>query len=169
MALQSMTALASITLQEASASVTFSGIPQNYRDLVLVSAFTTTTSGVTFDIRLNADTSSTYSHVGMSASGTSGAISFAFTSTGKFEILGNTYGTSPVQSIFQLMDYSATDKHKTALARSSSADTTAMNRTTAYAMRYPSTSAITSLSCHSFFGSVSFAAGSTFNLYGRIA
>jgi hypothetical protein len=161
--------LATVTLGSSASSVTFSSIPATYRDLILVARFTTAASGSTFDVRLNGDSSSTYSHVGMNGR-SNGANSFSFTATGKFELLGNSFGTSPAQCIFQLMDYSATDKHKTGLSRAQSEENgTAMNLTNAYAVRYPSTSAITSLSCHSFAGSVSFASGSTFALYGVIA
>jgi len=163
------TALATVTLASSASSVTFSSIPATYRDLILVARFTTATSGTTFDVRLNGDSSTSYSHVGMNGR-SNGANSFSFNNTGSCQLLGNAFGTSAAQCIFQLMDYSATDKHKTALSRAQSEENgTAMNLTNAYAVRYPSTSAITSLSCHSFSGSVSFATGSTFSLYAVIS
>jgi hypothetical protein len=66
--------------------------------------------------------------------------------------------------IFQVMDYSATDKHKTALSRTN----IARNFVAAHANRWASTTAVTSINVFGNRGS-NLAAGSTFNLYGVIA
>ena len=158
MALQSMTALASITLQDATASVSFSGIPQNYRDLVISYAPIGTASGQTL-IRLNGDSGSTYSFVTMQGNGSSASSvvqSNAGLTNGGDLVIG-----TPSSNTFQIMNYSATDKHKTSLSRH---DSTV--RALAIAHRYPSTSAITSILLYTTSGN--FDVGSTFNLYGRI-
>lgn len=162
MALQSMTALASITLQEATASVSFSGIPQNYRDLVLVGSVKHTTSnGGYIAYRLNGDTGINYPMVYMLGNGSTTAS--AAISSDAFGRFGNA-GTSNFEStIFNIFDYSATDKHKTTLSRTNIVSL----YTVAYATRWASTSAVTSIQL--FPDSGQFASGSTFNLYGRIA
>jgi hypothetical protein len=152
MALQSMTTLASITLQEASASVSFSGIPQNYRDLVLVIAGTTNANNA-IAIYFNADeTGSNYSFVN---AGTFGSFAGAGSEAGEF-------GTAISNGIIQVMDYSATNKHKTVLYRRNNIN----SNTGMGATRWANTAAITSLKLTQ---AGSFQAGSTFNLYGRIA
>lgn len=164
MALQSMTALASITLQEASASVSFSGIPQNYRDLILVSEMKTSSSTSSASVRFNGATSG-YSIVLMRGNGSDAVSS---TGGGVSDKLFVSYSTEPTatvatNSIFQMLDYSATDKHKTTLLRANNS----ADATEAIAGRYASTSPISLIEI-TMDSSLFFAAGSTFNLYGRI-
>jgi len=157
-----------ITLAAASGSVTFSNIPQNYGDLVLVADASTTASGVTLDIRFNGDTGSNYSAVELI--GRSNGVASAAGTDVYFRPLGNTFGTTPFQTIMQVMDYSATDKHKTALFRPSSFDTSLGSYLLkAQAGRWASTSAVTSITLTSLFNSREFAIGSTFSLYGIAA
>jgi hypothetical protein len=91
----------------------------------------------------------------------SSAISFSqslsFTNT---NFISSSQGVNTVQ----VMDYSATDKHKTLLARASYAG----NQAQAAAARWASTSAITSITLFMDAGR-SFATGTTFSLYGVIA
>jgi hypothetical protein len=155
MALQSMTALASITLQTASSSVIFSNIPQNYRDLVLVYNGTATT-GQDLYMTLNAD-SSNYGMVRM------GAIPSVDSRAESTREIGFAR-TDSSMIVAQVMDYSATDKHKTTLSRTGGNGTIVA----AYASRYASTLAITSVG-FTINGGHSFNTGGTFNLYGRIA
>ena len=148
------TALATVTLASSAASVTFSSIPATYRDLILVFRGTLTTTAVV-GARANGDTGSNYTLVRMVGP----VVSSSHTET-YFPLL---YSGSPLNglSIVQFMDYSATDKHKTALTRSGdfSAD-----RVEAIASRWANTAAINSLTVSS-----TFASGCTFNLYGVIA
>jgi hypothetical protein len=105
---------------------------------------------------LNSD-SSNYSRVFMFGDGsTTGSGSFTGTTNGAASVAGmlNTY---------QLMDYSATDKHKTILTRYGSAG----EITLAQAARYASTSAVSSIQVS--IDAEQFASGSTFSLYGVIA
>lgn len=163
MALQSMTALASITLQQATASVSFSGIPQNYRDLVLVAAGTMSTNNLDINMTLNSDsTDSNYSRVWMSGRGDNNTATSGTSSQRRITAWGY-WGTDQVaNSIAQLMDYSVTNKHKTVLVRSNRQS----SGLDAIALRWANTTAITSLELSPT--SSTFAAGSTFNLYGRI-
>jgi hypothetical protein len=160
MALQSMTALASITLQEASASVTFSGIPQNYRDLILViNGSRSSDSGDGGLLRFNGDSGSNYSYVFMLGNGSStnsGSASY----TG---IIGPALFTGQGMAIAQIMDYSATDKHKTVVVRRDTSSVQAL----ASAERWANTAAISSIVYQPSTGTHNI--GTTLNLYGRIA
>jgi len=159
MALQSMTALASITLQQTSASVSFSGIPQNYRDLVLV-VNAISTSNTNLDIRLNSDTSSSYPEFTMSNDGT-GNWSVATTRTFLRLDYGGFIGTSSGHlNIIEFIDYSSTTKHKGVLARAGNIS----NGVSAIAGRWSNTSGINTILLMP-----TFSAGSTIDLYGRIA
>jgi hypothetical protein len=154
MALQSITALANITLQEPSASVTFSGIPQNYRDLVL-SYSALGASGQATTLQLNgssADASQAYLFFSGSTVG-SGTDTF---------LIGGAISTNPGVNTLNFFDYSATNKHKTYLIRSDRA----ADATIAYAARWAQTVAINSIRIST--GSGNFSAGGTFSLYGRI-
>jgi hypothetical protein len=158
MALQSTTALATITLQSATAEVTFSGIPSTYRDLRIIAwtSASSATNGVT-NLRFNGDnTSGNYSGVRAGGNGSS-----TFSNTDSYILFG-----SNVEAAFgtvDIMDYSSTDKQKTFLSRwGLSADTTNMT-----AARWASNSPITSIQLVRSAGL--YAIGSTFSLYGVIA
>jgi len=149
--------LATVTLGGTASSVTFSSIPATYRDLVVVGAgFASTAAGVT--ARFNGDTGANYNQVVMAGDGGSAfSSSSANTTSTQFGRFDN---TTLANFVTQVMDYSATDKHKSYLSRyNSSAVLTA-----ALAGRYASTSAITSLLL--FPESGTFSTGATFNLYG---
>ena len=132
------TAIASITLGATSTSIDFANIPATYRDLVLVYRGTTGSADGVF-CRVNGDTGSNYSLVRMGGNGTS-----PFGSTATTTYLPMLYSGSPVtgMSILQIMDYSATDKHKTALTSSSGAGYGIVE---ALASRWANTAAIYSL------------------------
>ena len=164
MALQSITALASITLQSASASISFSGIPQNYRDLVLVFNGEITASATLGAYRFNGDETSSYTgiYTANALSGTRSTTSADFFYQGA---AGRSVAT------IQVMDYSATNKHKTILARSGQTQEWVFM----YANRWANTAAITSMTLLPVSASSPFTplstwmAGTTINLYGRIA
>jgi hypothetical protein len=160
MALQSMTALANVTLQEASASVSFSGIPQNYRDLVLVQS--SRVSDYT-RLRVNGDSGSNYLMVNMAGNGSS-TDSGTVTQTSTYpNYRFNESSSEFMLAVLQFMDYSATDKHKTMLFRANLAG----GNVNAIATRWANTAAINNIIVFANSGTIS--AGSTFNLYGRIA
>jgi hypothetical protein len=151
------TPLATVTLGSSASSVSFSSIPATYRDLVLVVSGTTST-GAGAPTRFNGDSGSNYSQVFAAGDGSS-----PFSSSGSGTSLEIGFFTAnPAMSITQIMDYSATDKHKTVLVRYGSPASS--NVTAMRAARWANTSAITSLAIT--LGSGSFLTGSTFNLYG---
>lgn len=151
--------LANLTLGSSASSVTFSSIPATYRDLVLV-INADGTSQTELYVRMNGDTASTYTAVRMQGNGTTTA-STTYSGTGGMRLNGNgdIMTDFSFKAVIQLLDYSATDKHKTLLSRTSSS-----NGVDANAGRWPSTSAITSVRAYPFTGS--FDVGSTFALYG---
>jgi hypothetical protein len=154
------TALATVTLGSAASSVTFSSIPATYRDLILVFAGPVS-SNDTLGLRFNSDTGNNYNSVSMNGNGSSAtSSSWTSVSSGYFGALG----TGQNNAIIQVMDYSATDKHKTFVSRSNSQD----NQLRAHATRWANTAAITSVIFTSF-GGVNYQTGSTFSLYGVIA
>ena len=157
MALQSTTAIATINLQQASSTVTFSGIPNTYKDLILtISCPASTFSGI--NGTFNSDSSSSYSNVWMQATG--GVQSGSGTTTSA-ESLGFLDAT-PTSAVVQLLDYSATDKHKSFLCRMGGVS---YSVTRATAGRWAKTEAINSIQL----SASSFPVGSTISLYGRIA
>ena len=119
-------ALANTTATGGQSSITFSSIPNTYRDLVLVvnGGRESGTAGV--QLRFNSDTGANYSWVTASGNGTS-----TFSVTQAVEGSGNTYyaagyygnftTTLEHLGIHHIMDYSATDKHKTILSRANRA------------------------------------------------
>jgi hypothetical protein len=159
MALQSITALSKIILQEASSTVTFSGIPDTYRDLTLVISGQTAASGRPV-IRLNGDTGSNYSSV-MAADGPYGT-----TTSGTyldpipgFSVTGN------FSSTWELIDSGASDKHTTVLVRLNQHAGAHLHMT---AGRWANTNAVSSITVLSNTG-INYSAGTVFALFGRIA
>lgn len=155
MALQSTTALSTITLQAAAAEITFSGIPNTYRDLVVVfNGSISTSSNSPFYV--NGDlTSGNYSKV--SAWGTGSG-------TGSGAFFGAIWAGYPNVVTYTFVDANATDKHKTVLVRCNGAS----NEVSMQAVRWANTTAISSMTFAA--GSTyTYTAGSTFSLYGRIA
>ena len=109
--------LATITLATTEADIVFSSIPAGYRDLILISD--AVGSGY-LSLQFNSDTGSNYPYNAMfgGGSGSGGAQS------GTFVRVGMTYPLSATHengTIFQLMDYAQTDKHKTILYRGNNA------------------------------------------------
>ena len=149
--------LANLTLSAAQASISLTSISGSYRDLRIICRTTSTTAGGGY-IRFNSDSGSNYSSVwAFSSGGSTGSNSTSGTSFSMFGMLNGNANTD----IFEILDYSATDKHKTMLNRydSPQADGTYM-----IADRWASTSAITSIVFTATTGN--FASGSTFALYG---
>ena len=160
------TPLANITLGSSASSVTFSSIPATYRDLILVvSAPTTTTPSQQF-VRFNGDTGANYNTV-VAEGFPSSTGSEAYLSRTNFNLNRTTESSTTIPSIYliQLMDYSATDKHKTGLIRTADFGS-GKEGATMWAGRWANTSAITSIL---FAVTTSFAANSTFSLYGVIS
>jgi hypothetical protein len=158
------TPLANITLTGSAASVTFSSISQAYRDLILVATMPrTNVTDTNSYVRLNGDSGGNYSYVQMFGNG-SGAYSNSASSESQGRAFTYQNSTSrQYNGILQLMDYSATDKHKTFLTRYNGDD----SGVGAFALRWASTSAVTTLLIYP--GSGSYEAGATFALFGVAA
>jgi hypothetical protein len=157
------TALATRTLTGTASSVVFSTIPATYRDLILVCSGTSSNTAInSIFVRFNSDTGSNYAYVAMYATA-AGAGSGATTLTGA--VAGLTISSSVNTNITQIMDYSATDKHKTVLSRQNSLGDSFVRASTS---RWANTAAITSITCFIDTGA-NFNSGSTFSLYGIVA
>jgi hypothetical protein len=156
-----MTALATITLASAQATVTFSSISGAYRDLMLVANYSCTASSMTVVMRLNGDTGANYANVSMAGNGSATNSYSSSGATSWYTVYGlsDTSALSNLQ--VSLLDYSATDKHKSGLIRWGSTG----SGTEAQAIRWANTLAVTSLSVASLSAGI-FASGSTFTLYG---
>lgn len=155
------TPLATVTLGSSASSVTFSSIPATYRDLILVVDGTTSATNVGMAFRANGDTGPNYATVIMAGNG-----SVTSTVAGSAAIYADVLyaaDTSKFNGIIQIMDYSATDKHKSLLTRSNQGGTFVL----AYASRWANTAAITTVNLLT--ATSSWAAGTTFSLYGVIA
>jgi len=149
------TPIASITLGSSASSVEFSSIPQDYRDLVLVVSCKNTGSGdEVLVMQFNADAGNA-SRVFMAGNGSSAT---SGTSTANLLAQFNDQANNEI-GISQIMDYSATDKHKTVLTRTNDAG----GFVEALAQRWASTSAVTSIRL-AYTNDI--ASGSRFDLYG---
>lgn len=156
MALQSTTALATITLQAATNQVVFSSIPNIYRDLILV--FSGSGTGNTeLKLRYNSDSGSNYPYVAVD-----NTYNEAGTANSAFNFMYLT--TSQWLHISHIIDYSATDKHKTTLSRRNMATQPSVAME---ANRWTNTAAINNVSITAT--SANIASGTTISLYGRIA
>jgi len=154
-----MVALGNLTLSSSQATVTFSSIPGTYRDLRLVISGPGTAGGsVTQLIRFNGD-SGNASTVRMYGDGSTAA-----SGTDTLMLIGNIYASVLFSTTVDIMDYSATDKHKNVLARNSMGAAI----TIADASRWASTAAITSVTVLPNSGN-SYAAGCTFALFGVVS
>jgi hypothetical protein len=152
------TALANITLGSAAATVTFSSIPATYRDLVLVFNGTRTGNNNVY-FRVNGDTGSNYTGV---LAGGNGSTTSSNTTSGTEWLLayvGLDVDVS-IMAVLNFMDYSATDKHKTALARMNQPAT----HTVMSAHRWANNAAINQITILA--GNNGYGAGSNFALYG---
>lgn len=148
-------ALAEIQLTSTTASVTFSSIPQSYRDLVLVGEYAPSANGV-LELSYNG------SKLNLSRERLfGGSVLGAYADVASDANIGE-YKTTDIRNsiIIEIFEYSTTDKNKTTLARSSGLD-----RAMIYSQTRANTEAVTSLTLNTS-GSAVFNVGSTFKLYG---
>jgi hypothetical protein len=155
--------LAHFTVATAAPSVSFITIPALYKDLVVVAQATGSTT-LQGRIRLNNDSGTNYSFQRFSGSGSARTGATAVSQTSAFlSVIAQATTTGFLQMNINIMDYSATDKHKTILSR---ADQPA-NGTEMFVNRWANTAAITSVQILSSTGN--WAVGSSFSLYGILA
>ena len=155
--------LQSVQLTANTANVTFSGIDQNYTDLVLVFSGQVT-SAVSLALQINGDTASNYSVTELAGDG-SVATSSRSSNNASMTIssVGAQIGTgTPWVSTLHFNNYSNTTTNKLVLMRTSAPGTI----TTLNVGLYRSTAAINSIRIMGFANASGFTAGSTFDLYG---
>ncbi len=158
------TPLANVTLGSNAATVTFSNIPSTYRDLIIVINGTVNFAGADSTlIRFNGDNASNYSNVRMVGTGSGSGTSYA--DTASYAYIGVPTSSDRFAIVTQVMDYSATDKHKTLLSRHGQAS----GWVTAHAGRWASNTAINSVTLLANASGVVFYSGTSFSLYGVIA
>lgn len=147
-----------ITLAASASSVSFSNIPQNYADLVIVISGISS-AGTSPSLNFNGDGGSNYNNIRMYASA-AGFNAQAFTDS--YGSIG--FMTTQQTSIrVQIFDYSAIDKHKLAVGRGGNTDTIRFEAT-----RWANTSAITSVTVR-MDGSQTYNTGTTISIYGVYA
>ena len=149
--------LATITLASTDSEIVFSSIPASYRDLIVVyNAFSSSgTQGVI--MRFNSDaTLANYPTVIMFGTGSTASSNTA----GYTGVNAGDVSTTATVNRSDIMDYSATDKHKTCLVRRDFPN----DATARQATRWASLSAVNQISLT--ITSSTFAVGSTFSLYG---
>jgi len=150
-----MVALQNITLSGAASSVTFSNIPSNgFKDLRLIYVVSSANGNQDVGVQFNGSNGNSY--VYMAGFGSS---------TGSGNVASSTLGfvnSAGLINYTDIFDYASTDKHKSGLQRYGSSAVFSASS----AFRWPSNDAISSIRI--YVGSGTFAAGSTFTLYGIV-
>jgi len=160
------TPLATTTTVGGESTVTFSSISSAYTDLIIVSDVISGLTSNALSIRFNSDTGNNYSFTYSYTDG-SNAVSGRIANN-NFGYLG--YFTTPgtqrgYNAIAQIQNYSNSTTFKTLLSRSNSVPgNTTYPGTEIVASLWSNTNAITSVTLG--IGGTTFAAGSTFSLYG---
>lgn len=164
MAVSSYNAIGSITLSSAQTTVTFSNIPQIYTDLVVVCSLVATSATLQNapQLRINGDSRNNYSATALNGNGTNAA-------SGRWSnqsvIYADYYGILQNDSIgimtAHFMNYTSNTSYKTVLIRSGKVN----KETTATSGLWRNTAAINSIQLITDSPNT-FAAGTTFNLYG---
>ena len=150
--------IATVSLASATATVTFSSLPDSYRDLILIIEGTLTSGEGELTAIVNGDSGANYSRVWMGGDGNS---AFSGSAASETVLKFGYFGNGRHSSVTHFMDYSATDKHKTVLNRSNTPTASVFG----WASRWANTAAITSLAIDT--GSAgSFAIGTTLSIYG---
>ena len=161
MALQSTTAIATITLQQNSSTVTFSGIPNNYRDLIVTIGGGVVSGGSNTYLRFNGDQGGNYNSIRMFGTGSATGTTLYQGET--FLRVGDLWAGQNAVHI-DLFDYSSTNKHKPYVSRSNGALNTVICHAGRWANIPDPISQITVL-----VDSGLISAGTVISLYGRIA
>lgn len=160
-----MELIAEQVLNTNTASVTFSSIPQTFRDLTLVVNTIRSTAGSTvLGIRLNGSSANSYNYVAIEGNGSAtssptGTDTFV-TATAVTNVLNS---TDRALVTYNIMDYSTNDKHIMVLLRASNPSFV----TAATVNRWASFGPVTQVDVLSVTGLL--ATGSRFALYGIAA
>ena len=149
--------ISSTTLASATSSVAFGSLPQTYRDLIVVIQAIRASGEANMAVSFNNNTTN-FNRVYMYGTGSA---TFSGSETTRQIAFSSSEGVS---NIINIMDYSATDKHKTALIRWNFAGAYVL----AQATRWADNAAINTM-VFTDDGGANFEAGSTFSIYGVIA
>ena len=172
--------LATITLNATTASLTFSGIPTGYKHLQVRALFQTTRATYNIDdidlIFNGVETGGTYARHYLEANiqnngtvnsgGNASTNKMLYMATGTSTVSANCFGGA----VLDILDYASTTKFKTVRSLSGGdANGGASGYYPTVSLRsgvWMSTAAVTSITFNTSFGGSSFAANSTFALYG---
>jgi hypothetical protein len=158
--MSTLTPISTQTLSANTASITFSGIPQTYTDLVLVmNGGMNTTTGFALSVELNGDSSNSYSATHIFGNGSS-ASSGRYTNNPAMYLGAPALNNLNGNFILQFENYSNVTTNKTVLARTNAA----ANSVWASVGLWRNTAAITSIRLYP--ETASWLSGSTFTLYG---
>jgi len=158
MATNTYVPLANVTLGSTATSVTFSSISQSYKDLVLIINATSSPGLRGVQVQFNDDTGSNYNYV-YAYGGDGGNFSGSSNTTAiPVGVIGSDFDNI---GTVNLLDYSTTNKHKSALIH---------RATTSWGVdivsgRWANTAAVTKIKLFTD-GSLAFSSGSSFALYG---
>lgn len=157
------TPLANFTLGSNAATVTFSSINQSFRDLVMIVVARNASSTSNPALQFNSDTTSG-NYVFVTGEANSGSRT-STVGANAFIPAGNNFAALVSGSLsitrFDILDYTATNKHKTVISRVNNASAAVGMA----AGRWQNTSAITTVRLLTGNGT-SYASGATFMLYG---
>ena len=155
------TPMQTITVGSSVTSVSFGSIGSAYRDLVLVFSGDGTSGGADIAIRLNSDSGNNYNRIFMIGNGSTTA-SGTSSNVSRMDAMSAANGRQLTLTA-QIMDSSASDKHKTVLTR----DNDSGFQVGARAFRWANTAAVTSVQVLVSAGA--FTSGTTISLYGVAA
>ena len=154
--------LQTTTLTADSASLTFSGIDQNYTDLILIASAKAVAAGDDLGIRFNGDSSSVYSYVFLTGDGSSATRRVGSSQSGIIcDYNGSVRTSEYTVHTINIPSYTSTINYKSVLIRANSS--TGVDASVQLWRGTPQ--AITSMTLYLTAGNT-FSAGSTFSLYG---
>ena len=140
-------------------SVTFSNIPQNYTDLVMVVNAQCATNDNSAGLQFNGDTGTNYSFTFINGDGSSAtSAKYATQSAMQVGLMNNANWST---STYHIQNYSSQNMYKTVIGRGSMSDLLRI-----YASNWYSLNPITSITVISTPNSYNFLSGSTITLYG---
>jgi hypothetical protein len=158
--------IATTTLGSAAASYTFTSIPTTYTDLVLVVSSKMTSGADNLRLQVgnsSVDTGSNYSFIYVAGDSST---AFSGNNSSLTDTLSGRLGATSSTNIVNFMNYSNTTTFKTITSRGNDASTG--GQAGAYVCLWSSTVAINTIKVAEQVGDT-FAAGSTFTLYGIAA
>ena len=163
-----MEPIATTLLTGTATTITFSNIPQNYKNLQLRIMILTNTSAVDAPyLRCNGDSGSNYTLHTLLGEGVSarsqGITSLTWINIGGF--WNGTIGSNPSVSITDILDYTNPNKLKTIRTLAGQDNNSTLGSVGLGSGLWLNTAAITSLTIH-LSGSTVFSANSRFSLYG---